>query len=77
MENKRKIRGDGEGQHADRPPERAEFPRNIDNFRMYRYTQSIYDHERKAMSDEESDSTGDHNPNRMTGSFLKHIICLC
>jgi hypothetical protein len=29
------------------------------------------------MSDEESDSTGDHNPNRMTGCFLKHIICLC
>jgi hypothetical protein len=29
------------------------------------------------MSDEESDSTGDHNPNRMTGYFLKHIICLC
>lgn len=29
------------------------------------------------MSDEESDSTGDHNPNRMTGRFLKHIICLC
>ncbi len=29
------------------------------------------------MSDEESDSTGDHNPNRMTGYLLKHIICLC
>lgn len=29
------------------------------------------------MSDEESDSTGDHNSNRMTGYFLKHIICLC
>lgn len=29
------------------------------------------------MSDEESDSTGDHSPNRMTGCFLKHIICLC
>ena len=29
------------------------------------------------MSDEEGDSTGDHYPNRMTGYFLKHIICLC
>ncbi len=29
------------------------------------------------MSDEESDSTGDHYHNRMTGYFLKHIICLC
>ena len=29
------------------------------------------------MSDEESDSTGDHNPNCMIGYFLKHIICLC
>lgn len=38
---------------------------------------TIYDHERKAMSDEESDSTGDHYPNLMTGYFLKHIICLC
>ena len=54
-----------------------EFPRIIDNFRMYRYTLFIYDRERKAMSDEESDSTGDHNPNCMTGYFLKHIICLC
>ena len=29
------------------------------------------------MSDEESDSTGDHYHNRMTGRLLKHIICLC
>jgi len=54
-----------------------EFPRIIDNFGMYRYTASRYERERKAMSDEESDSTGDHYPNRMTGYFLKHIICLC
>lgn len=53
------------------------FPRNIDNLCRCRYTSSIYDRERKAMSDEESDSTGDQNPNRMTGCFLKHIICLC
>lgn len=44
---------------------------------MYQYTLFIYDRERKAMSDEESDSTGDHNPNCMTGYLLKHIICLC
>jgi len=29
------------------------------------------------MNDEESDSTGDHYYNQMTGRFLKHIICLC
>jgi hypothetical protein len=29
------------------------------------------------MSDAESDSTGDQYHNRMTGFFLKHIICLC
>ena len=29
------------------------------------------------MSDEESDSTGDHVANRMTGPILKHIICFC
>ena len=55
----------------------TQIPRNVDNFCMCRYTKSVYNHERKAMSDEESDSTGDHNPNRMTGYFLKHIICLC
>ena len=58
-------------------PFQKESPVIIDNFCMCRYTSSIYDHERKAMSDEESDSTGDHNPNCMTGYLLKHIICLC
>ncbi len=29
------------------------------------------------MNDEESDSTGDHEHNRMRECFLKHIICLC
>lgn len=29
------------------------------------------------MSGEESDSIGDHIKNRMNGSILKHIICLC
>ena len=48
----------------------------IDNTGAYRYTFSRIHRERTPMSDEESDSTGDYH-NRMTGTLLKHIICLC
>ena len=54
----------------------ALFTRIIDNSGKYRYTFSRNMFERILMNDEESDSTGDH-PNRMTGYFLKHIVCLC
>ena len=55
---------------------RAHGARIIDNSGVYRYTLPRNMHERTHMSDEESDSTGDH-PNQMTGYLLKHIICLC